>query len=459
MGSYSFADGLFPLGGKRGETTAVTFFGGNLKAPVKSNIDLRGIEAQRRFTTASAPNTPVVPFVFAVSDYPELIEPSAPVSVPSVINGRLSEAGKIDRYKIQVQPGDRLLIEVQARELGTSRLEAILTAYDSSGKKIDSAGDKPLPEDVFAVQGTSRTSSDPFLDITAPQGAHEIALSIEDLAARGGPQYGYRIVVRKQPDEFELSVVSPYVNIPAGGTAIVVVDADRRGYNGPIELSVADLPKGIRFEGGMIPREYVDANNARTFNRRGMLILSADPGVTMPTRDLQVWGAGKLDDGTMVRRRARGSGMSVEVTGATAQGVVDRQRPVTAPWMGLDLPAASTLASPAKLEVTQVKLTRLTEGDRYDFAYKWEPRSQSARFPNLLNVDVVGARDIRVTSFEKSGMGGSFSISTTKATDPARYDIIIRGRVTADGVNEDVYARPLPLIVTERSPNVQVASH
>ena len=56
-------------------------------------------------------------------------------------------------------------------------------------------------------------------------------------------------------------------------------------------------------------------------------------------------------------------------------------------------------------------------------------------------------------------MGGSFSINTTRATDPARYDIIVRGRVNAGGMNQDIYARPLPLIVTERKANVQVASH
>ena len=54
------------------------------------------------------------------------------------------DPAEVDRYKIRATPGDRLLIEVQARELGSSKIEAILTAFDSAGKKIDSAGDKPL---------------------------------------------------------------------------------------------------------------------------------------------------------------------------------------------------------------------------------------------------------------------------------------------------------------------------
>jgi len=73
-------------------------------------------------------------------------------------------------------------------------------------------------------------------------------------------------------------------------------------------------------------------------------------------------------------------------------------------------------------------------------------------------VDVIGARDIRVTAFQTSGNVGTFSINTTKATEPARYDIIMRGRVKLDGQEEDVYARPLALVVTERSENVQVSA-
>ena len=130
------------------------------------------------------------------------------------------------------------------------------------------------------------------------------------------------------------------MNLPAGGTVVFSVIADRRGFDGPIQLTVADLPKGIHVEGGTIPREYMDASNARTFNRRGILTLTADPGVALPTGQLQIWGEGKLADGTVLRRRARGNGMAIDVAGATEQGVVDRQRPVTAPWLDVDLPVA-----------------------------------------------------------------------------------------------------------------------
>jgi hypothetical protein len=307
---------------------------------------------------------------------------------------------------------------------------------------------------VFAVQGTSRTSSDPFLNLTVPPNVNEIVIGIEDLAARGGPLYAYRLMVRRQAEDFRLALVSPYVNVPKGGTTAVVMAADRRGYDGPIQLAVENLPKGIHVEGGYIPRETVDANNNRSFNRRGMLILYAEPNIEMTAETLVVTGTAKLADGTMLTRRASGSGMAVDVAGATAQGVVDRQRAVTAPWLGLDLPAGVTTPQIAALEVKQVNFTRMAEGDRYDFQYEWRVRSDGLPLPKDLTVDVVGARDIRVTAFEKNGNGGTFSINITKATDPATYDIIVRGKVQG----EDIYARRLPLVVTERSENVQAAS-
>ena len=77
------------------------------------------------------------------------------------------------------------------------------------------------------------------------------------------------------------------------------------------------FPRACSVEGGLIPREFVDATNARSFNRRGILTITAAPDVELPSRQLVVWGEGKLADGTALRRRARGPGMLVGVAGAT----------------------------------------------------------------------------------------------------------------------------------------------
>jgi hypothetical protein len=439
MGAYTYAKGIFPLGGRRGTKATVAYSGTGEQSGI---VDL---DTNQDIILAGA-------FPFVVSDSPELLEPAAPVAAPTVINGRIAQPGEIDKFKIKARSGQRLLIEVQARDLGTSRLEAVITAYDSAGKTLDSAGDKPLPEDVFAVQGTSRTSNDPFLNLQVPEGTDEITLAIEDIAGRGGPHFGYRIAVRQQAEDFSLTLATPYVNVPKGGTAFVAVAADRRGYDGPIQLAIENLPKGIRAEGGTIPRETVDPNNQRTMNRRGMLILSAEPDAEMSARELVVIGTGGG-----LKRTARGPGISEPVSGATAQGVVDRQRPVTAPWLGLGLPAASTKPQPATLHVKQIGFTRKEEGDSFDFEYTWT-KPDGLAVPDVLAVDVVGARDIRVVNFKESKTGGTFTVNTTKATEPATYDVVVRGRVGAGMNAEEIYARPVALVITERSENVQTAA-
>jgi hypothetical protein len=456
MGSYRYADGIFPLGGRRGEQTQVTFFGSHVGADAHITADLRKASPTEAITRIALPDSPALPFLFAVGDLPELMEPvEGAVPIPSVVNGRLEKDGEIDRYRLKVEPGDKLLIELQARELGTSRLEAIITAFDDGGKKLDSAGDQPLPEDVFAIQGTSRTSSDPFLNLTVPPNVHEIVLTVEDLARRGGPAYGYRLMTRRQAEDFRLSLGSPFVNLPAGGTVVFSVTADRRGFDGPIQLTVADLPKGIHVDGGTIPREYMDASNARTFNRRGILTLTADPGVPLPAGDLQIWGEGKMADGTVLRRRARGNGMATDVAGATEQGVVDRQRPVTAPWLNLDLPVALADATVATLEVRQVNLKQMEEGARYEYAYKWTLRGKVTP-PAQVGVDVIGAKDIRVIDMkaETGAMSGTFAVTTTKATDPAHYDLYINGRVKTDDGDEAIVSRAIPFDVSGGTPSV-----
>ena len=138
--------------------------------------------------------------------------------------------------------------------------------------------------------------------------------------------------------------------------------------------------------------------------------------------------------------------MLVAVSGATAQGVVDRQRPISAPWLSFDLPAAISEPPPATLEVKQTGVTRMEEGGRYEFEYIWNLKSGTP--PKEVDVEIVGARDIRVTDMKKSEKGGSFIVNTTKATDPARYDLYINGMLKTDDGEELIVSRAIPFEVT-----------
>jgi hypothetical protein len=53
--------------------------------------------------------------------------------------------------------------------------------------------------------------------------------------------------------EFRLSTSAQHIHLPVGGRSVVPVWIDRRGYSGPLELSAAGLPVGLKLEGGTIP--------------------------------------------------------------------------------------------------------------------------------------------------------------------------------------------------------------
>jgi hypothetical protein len=122
------------------------------------------------------------------------------------------------------------------------------------------------------------------------------------------------------------------------------------------------------------------------------------------------------------------------------------------------LPAAVTSEPAARLTVKQVDRKRETEGDRYQFTWTWEllrPGAQVVR-PDSISVDIVGINDIRIVDVmrdPKNPLAGSFVVTTTKVTMPSMYDLVASGRVTFDGVTEDIYAKPIRMEVTEFKSN------
>jgi hypothetical protein len=436
-GAYAYPTEVFPLGGQRGQAVEVSLGAARVKA------DLSKVTGSQAFV--NLPGSPSLPLPLAVGEFPEINEPfTGPIpTLPATVNGRLSKPGEVDRYRMAVQRGAEYIFELEARELGTSKISGVITIYDSNGKALASAGDLSLPVDVFAVQASSRTAGDPFLPFKVPDDVDAIEIAVEDLARRGGTHYAYRLHVSKGSHDLRALVDTPFVNIPAGGTAIVSLAADRRGYAGPLTFKALNLPPGVRMSGGNIPPDPPESLTPRLGFRRALVSLTAAAAARLNVDELAFAVVGAGADGQPIERRARGIGYSIGVNGATTQGVVDRQRTLNGTWLGAQLPVAMAPPPPAQLDLKLEKAEKKEAGYEFLFRWTWKARNASQSVPATVTPSVPNFADLRIIGMavdEKDKNTGTFLVTSTRNTLPARYDIGITGRLMADGRQQEIYS-------------------
>ena len=460
IGEFAYADGLFPLGGRRGEKVPVRLVGGNLGGPRELTVDLSRVDAAADFAAVPVPGSPgSLPLLLAVGDLPETIETAggagARLEPGTVVNGRIEKPGEVDRYRLAVNPGEEWMIQLEAGGLGTSRLYGRLTAYDAEGNRLASAGDDIPEVAVFsAVLRGLRTSSDPFLRVKVPEGVRELVVAVEDLVERGGPLFGYRLMARRQAADFVMSLETPYINIPAEGTAAVEVNIQRRGYLGEIRLGIPDAGEDLVVEGGLVPSaSLVQGERARADS--GLLTVTARKGASPNQGELSVWGEAVLEDGTRLRRRARGPGLVTQVqssrgTGRPDPNNRDEQAPFSAHWLGMELPAMVSRSALAALKVEGPRTIRLVQGMQTQLTWKFESAVPGLRPPERVLTSSPGSREVNTRVGEigaKYISEGWLRIGTTVGTPVLKFNLVLSGQLDVDGVPMTVYSRPMTVDV------------
>lgn len=443
VGSYPYAESIFPLGAQRGKTVDVSFAGGNLTAPVVTKIALPS-DKRTAYFAAGVLGSASLPFLLRLGDLPELLEPQSappmspprpsgsgkgrsqptgrPVDLPAstVMNGQISRPGEIDRYRVAVKPGEHWAFEVEAASLGLSKLLGVLSVDDGATNKRmaltelgPEAGTNP-----FSFEN-SRNEVDPRLSLLIPEGVDHVFVSLEDLLGRGGAGFGYRLTAFPHLPDFTVELLTPYVNLPENGTAAIEVLVGRRGYDGPIRLVIPDLPEDVIQEGGSIPAELNPPEDRRAF-ALGYLTITAKPGARHRLFDVTVW-AEALDSKLPIRKRAVTPGMLQAIRGA-------RQKPFKAPWLGVALPVSVAEPVPLRIELAR-RQVRIFQGGESAVAWKLvkEPRAGAA-----IKVEnprpTASIKDLRVLR-RPEGMDfmeeGAFHILTTYATPPATFDLVV----------------------------------
>jgi hypothetical protein len=93
---------------------------------------------------------------------------------------------------------------------------------------------------------------DSLLHFTAPADG-DYLVRIRDVRKLTGPDYAYRLTMRHPSPDFTLSVSPRNPNVPVGGRIPVTVTALRHDdFDGPIEVSLKDLPAGLHATEGSI---------------------------------------------------------------------------------------------------------------------------------------------------------------------------------------------------------------
>ena len=443
IADYEYADSVFPLGWSRNSKVRAEFFGGNLSQPVQAEIDLADVPANASETWVGVPGTPsAVPFL--LSDGEEVIESESAKTLSEgvVMNGRISAQGEIDRYTLAVQGGEEWSFELRSGELPGSSLYGVLT-ISHGNETLAIAGKDAGDPNPYVISTTGQTATYPFVNLAVPPGTDELTVAVEDLLGRGGQDFSYRLVARQQGPDFLLTLNDPYMNVPRNGSAIVTVQAERRGYSGPLELYVENLPDDLEISGGHIaPRSTL--NNTLARFEIGRLTLTAKPDAELRMLNLVVRGRATAEGKRHLDRRASGPGIRVGVKGP-------KQEAVTAEWLGFDLPTRVTPEQAAQLEFATERKIRLVRGGGGLIAkWRYNPRRPGAKLTKKVAIPRnSGGLRLRSNDEDKDRHAGEFRMFTHERTSLGMVNFNLSATVDFEGRKQTLISKPLEVDIVD----------
>ena len=305
------AEEVFPLGGRQGETVGLELRGGTLSGvrlaaatlnPLTGNADHAREDRERRawdwraIGAADLDLESMRPLV--TSAYPELREPADPGAAPTkaiapvVFNGRIDPRGRKRSIRDRDDAGP-----AGADQSGSLRIRLGPRRRPSSPGQ-ERRGDRQCRRYEHRPAGSPRpaTADDRHRPIrrstlTIPGSTNEITLAIRDLENRGGIGFPYRIVVEPLLPDFELLANESQISVPRGGTASMGVTVLRKGYSGPITVTVADPPAGLSVRPGTIAAGQTT----------GALTLTASADASFAAAPLKLVGRGSGPEGPFER--------------------------------------------------------------------------------------------------------------------------------------------------------------
>jgi len=245
LGNFPLVRSLFPLAVRHGQQTTLEVIDDGpsvhttpFVAPQQGSVGWVGVRPPTTDTTTFAP--------VLLSDLQEAIETEGDdtrtspqqLSIPSAINGSFQQAFDRDWYAIPATAGQKISITSHHATLGVPT-KLFMRLYDAEENKLAE---------------TAQAGSQPGALYYHNNHDQTLLLEVQELHHRQGPGYVYRIEILEGRRDFALTVDANRFEVPQSGLFVVNVNANRQGYQGPIELSVTGLDNA-HLENNVIAKE------------------------------------------------------------------------------------------------------------------------------------------------------------------------------------------------------------
>lgn len=419
-GALPYVESIFPFGAQRGKQVEVKLTGRNLEGTetMTLNIDKKS-PLGRQEIRAKAPKGYSNLIPFEVSDFPDFTESEVndavdkanSVTVPVVINGRIGAPNDIDRFKFKTDKDQKLVCEVNAFRYG-SPLDALLILTDAKGSVLQQNDDSAL--------------ADARLEFDAKKDA-EYIIGIRDLTGRGGDQFGYRLSIRP-PSATDAGFVARFTpdtpRVHRGNHSRIRCDVTRLGgFDGPIRLTLQDLPTGIIAE----PIVMTTAPSS------GLMTISALKDAPLGTFPIKVVASGVVGGKTITRNAEPLSGdKAVKESFLTVLDAAPFTiEPVT-------LTASIEQNQSAGIEV----LAQRNEGFTGEIKISAEGFSAGKE-------PITKSFDLGEVTLKASDSMGKLKLAAKQDAEVGTRSIMLKGETSMAGGTVTVFSQPLPVTVTE----------
>lgn len=254
IGELPYIERITPLGGPAEQAIEVTLHGVNLPGRQRQ-VTIPAEEAGLARMSLRSSGWFSNALLFQRSKLPEHgeaepnddREQAQPLTEASIVNGSLDRPGDHDWYRIEGRRDQPVYLDVYARRLG-SPVDSRLSVWAEDGQRLASNDDAPDRRfGLLAHQADARLEF-------VPPGDGRYWVLLEEVAAKGGPEFDYRLEVSSAHPDFELRVTPASLRLPQDGAAVAEVEVIRLGgYDGPVALHLVGAPPGVSLVPVTIP--------------------------------------------------------------------------------------------------------------------------------------------------------------------------------------------------------------